>query len=108
MKRIPQEKIDKGFGRPFDIITQENLVLDKKVVKRSNVVSYDPREVMSQYDCADFYLENIIAAGAIQGLKECQLYGNRLMTQEEVDKEINSFVDTMDEYVNNNVKNTNE
>ena len=59
MKKVRQEKIDHGYGRPFNIIDQESVVVNKKVLKRSKVAEFDPREYMSQYKAEDFYLENI-------------------------------------------------
>lgn len=109
MKRVPQEKIDHGYGRPFNIIDQESVVVNKKVLKRSKVAVYDPREFMSQYKAEDFYLENILAAGAINGLKECRLFQNRLMAEDEIAYEISKMDNFLDrEMANLQVNNNNE
>lgn len=109
MKRVPQEKIDHGYGRPFNIIDQESVMVDKKVLKRSKVAEFDPREFMSQYNVEDFYLENILAAGAVGNLKECRLFQNRLMAEDEIEGEISKMSGFLDrEMANLQVNNNNE
>ena len=109
MKRIPQVKIDHGYGRPFNIIDQESVLVDKKILKRSKVAEFNPREFMSQYKAEDFYLENILAAGAIGDLKECRLYQNRLMAEDEIENEISKMSGFMDiEMANIELNNNNE
>ena len=99
MKIVRQEKIDHGYGRPFKIIDQENIVVNKKVLKRSNVSEFDPRKFMSQYKAEDFYLENIMAAGAISALKECRLSQNRLMAEDEIEYEISKMSGFLDKEI---------
>ena len=100
MKRIYQtEIIDRGLSKPFEIITQESVNCDGRVLKQSKVAMYDPREEMSKYNAEDFYLENILAAGAIDGLKEVKLVQGRLMDMERLDRTIDEMSFLMD---NNN------
>lgn len=104
MKRIYQKEIiDRGYSKPFEIITQESVNVDGRVLKSSKSIEFDPKEYFSQYNAEDFYLENIIAAGAVDGLKECKLYQGRLIAADKAEEAIRDMVFAMDN--NNEVKN---
>ena len=96
------------FDRPYNVIDQEETLENDRVVKKSVVKSVVPSEQMSGFVASDFYLENVIAAGAVSQLKECQYSSNDLdrvdIVGENVDKLINSIdqVASVDPEVKNN------
>lgn len=110
MKLVKQERmVNKGYSRPYSVIGQEKVVCNGRVMTKSAIQTVDPKEHFAKYNAEDFYLENIIAAGAVEGLKECKLFGGRLIETEKMDSEIAKMSSLMDEnLVNNNVKNTDE
>ena len=104
MKRVKAEKYDHGYGRPFEIISQENVNLDGRVLKQSVNTEFDPKEYFAAYDARDFYLENILAVGATDGLKEVKLVNGRLMDMERIDKYVAEMGEAFDFINNNEVK----
>ena len=50
----------------YEVITNESYVDNNRVLKRSSVVEKDNSVEMSKYHAEDFYLENLVALGALQ------------------------------------------
>lgn len=63
----------KGLDKPYGIDGVEQVVENGVIVKKSTVNTFDPVANMSGFKATDFALENIIAAGALDSLKESKL-----------------------------------
>ena len=98
------------FGRPslsgeHEFVQQGYVMNDRKVaVKVSKSVVIDPKKEMRKYRVSDFCLQNIIAAGAVDNLKECNMQYGTLKCAEIADR----VMDSIENFENNNVKNTDE
>ena len=65
--------VNKGLTKPYGIDGVEQVVENGVIVKKSTVNTFDPVANMSGYKATDFALENIIAVGALESLKESKL-----------------------------------
>lgn len=62
------------FNKCEEIISEEQYFDDKtaRILKKKVIKVYDPVEELSKYSVSDFFLENLIACGAIANMKTCQ------------------------------------
>ena len=65
--------VGKGLQTPYEIDGAEQAVENGVIVKKSTVNTFDPVANMRGFKATDFALENIIAVGALDSLRESKL-----------------------------------
>ena len=66
----PRKVYHKNIVSNYDITTSEDVVVDGRILKRSVIKTVHPQDKMRGLKPTDFALENIIAVGALDSLKE--------------------------------------
>ena len=70
----PKEKLAVDYSEPIEVYAQETVMNSRGVASKvSKKTMYDPADAMSKYRVNDFILENVIAAGAVDMLKDCSV-----------------------------------
>ncbi|MBQ5474174.1 MAG: hypothetical protein IIT65_05635 [Lachnospiraceae bacterium] len=95
--------IKRNLNGSHEFLKDEYIADNRGVMqKRGYISSIDPKEEMSKYRVSDFYLENIIAAGAVGNLKECSASYGVLENAEIADRVMDSIDNAeIDAIVNN-------
>lgn len=84
-----------------EFVQQGYSMNDRNVaVKVTKTVVIDPKVEMSKYRVSDFCLQNIIAAGAVDNLKDCSLQFGSLRNAEIADR----VMDSIENFENNNLE----
>lgn len=91
-----------NFCEPYAILTNGNKVVDGVIRKCASYETFDPVAHFSQYDANDFALENIIAAGAFDMLKDAGSVSFNNMENADL---VDAAVSGMEDVINNNVNN---
>lgn len=65
--------VEKGLQKPYEMDGVEQVVENGVILKKSVVNTFDPVANMKGFKASDFALENIIAVGALDSLKESHL-----------------------------------
>ena len=68
----------KNLCADYEVRGTEEVVECDRVIKKSCVKKVHPQDMFAGYKASDFALENIIAVGALDSLKECQMSANSL------------------------------
>lgn len=111
VNRMAKRDVPTGFlAGEYEEFSTEPVSVNGRSMKKSVVKRVSPVEVMSQYKVEDFYLENVLAAGATDMLKPMKYGTSRMDAIDSVDDAIFKFndVETMNSAINNNVEKTNE
>lgn len=82
----------------------EEVVENDRIVKKSVRKTVDPADNFKGVKVSDFYMENVIAAGALDSLKFGQLSNGRLADADNLDVQGAN----LDEYIENNVEQSND
>ena len=90
-------KYPKKLVSDYEVRGTEQVVENGRVVKKSVMKTVHPQDNFKGIECLDFALENVIAAGALDSLKECQLNGNTLGIADNVEGSIDNIIDAVDE-----------
>lgn len=87
MKNKNEEPVDEAltgnepvryYQRSYSVRTFEDTIVNNRVVKQMKYKTVDPADKFKGLKASDFALENIIAVGAVDSLKECQLNYNSI------------------------------
>lgn len=70
---LHNRRVKKGLTKPYAVDGVEQVVENGVIVKKSTVNTFDPVANMKGFKATDFALENIIAVGALDSLKESSL-----------------------------------
>lgn len=73
---------------------EEVRVLDSDtgyIGKEVRLVDYDPADAVAGYKYTDFSIENLVATGAIDGLKMCKLNGDTFASVDNMVSTLNSI-----------------
>lgn len=81
----------KHLSEPYQVRGVEEFVENGRVLKKSASQTVDPKQNFVGYNVSDFYLENIIAAGALDSLKETKLSDGILSASDNLDAQIGSL-----------------
>jgi hypothetical protein len=63
----------KGLGADYEVRATEQVVENGMIVNKTVFATVHPSDKFAGMKASDFALENIIAVGALDSLKECQL-----------------------------------
>ena len=86
---------DSQIGDSYELLVKDEVLNPMTNTVTSRIVSrtFEPKDNFSKYSVSDFYMENLIAAGAVDNLKSCQ-YGDGdvdLIT-DQIDSALNSEI----------------
>ncbi len=81
----------KALNEAYAMTSSEDYVENGRILKRSVAKVVDPRENFAGLKVSDFYLENVIAAGAWDTLRECKLSEGTLAGTDNVDAQLAAF-----------------
>lgn len=105
IQRMSERDVPTGFiAGDFEEFSTEQVTVNGRAMKKSVVKKVSPAERMAAYNVADFYLENILAAGATDALKPLKYGASRMDALDSVDEAIFNFSEP-EMVVNNEVKN---
>lgn len=96
------KKCPVNYSAPWNVIGSEDQLLNDRVTKVSRVRQYDPAKEHAKYVASDFYMENIVAAGAYDMLKNVQLSDNGLDSVDLLDGTVASVFADIDSNPKNN------
>ena len=96
----PNVHYPKNLHSSYEVNAVEEVVENDRIVKKSVRKTVDPVDNFKGVKVSDFYLENVIAAGALDSLKFGQLSDNRLNSADNVDAQVAN----LDDYIVNNVE----
>jgi hypothetical protein len=79
-ERMCEASIDypKTLCQDYEVRGVEEVVENGRIVKKSTIVTVHPQDKFKGFKASDFALENVIAAGALDSLKEGKLGANTL------------------------------
>ncbi len=72
----PKKSYPKNLCQDYEVRGTEEVVVNGRVVKKSAVKTIHPQDLFKGFKADDFALENVIAAGALDSLKEGYLSAN--------------------------------
>ena len=81
----------KDLHQPYEVTASEEYVENGRILKRAVKKTVDPTQLNAGVLVSDFYLENIIAVGAIDSLHECKLSEGTLSGADNVDAQIGAI-----------------
>lgn len=90
------KKCPVNYSAPFDILCTEDSFENDRVVKKTKVKQFDPAAEHSKYVASDFYMENIVAAGAYDMLKPVKLSDTGLDAVDSLDIAVEDTFDAID------------
>ena len=96
----PNVHYPKNLHDPYEVIAAEEVVENNRIVKKSCVKTVDPIENFKGVNVSDFYLENVIAVGALDSLKFGQVSAGNLENADNLDVQ----VENLDSYIEQNVE----
>lgn len=85
------------FNRDYEVHSTEDVVVNGRIVKQSCIVTVHPQDKFKGLKADDFALENVIAVGALDSLKEGYLSNNSLS---ELSDSMEGTIDNMIDAVN--------
>lgn len=86
----------------YKLRSTETVLENKRYVKKVVYNTVDQVEFMKGLKASDFDLENIIAVGALDSLKDCQLSGDSLGDVDRASVSIDNIISAVDSAVSNN------
>lgn len=96
----PQVHYPKNLHSTYEVNAVEEVVENDRIVKKSVRKTVDPADNFKGVKVSDFYMENVIAAGALDSLKFGQLSNGTLADADNLDVQgVN-----LDNYIENNVE----
>lgn len=90
----------KNLHSTYEVNAVEEVVENDRIVKKSVRKTVDPADNFKGVKVSDFYMEIVIAAGALDSLKFGQLSNGRLDAADNLDVQGAN----LDEYIENNVE----
>lgn len=92
-----EKSYPKNLCQDYEVRGTEEVVVNGRVVKKSAVKTIHPQDLFKGFKADDFALENIIAVGALDGLKEGYLSAN---TTSELSDSMEGTIDNVINAVN--------
>lgn len=83
------------FGS-YDVVSQEDIVVNDRIVKKNVIKSVVPSEFHAGLKASDFYMENILAAGAMDMLKPTALHDGGLDAVDNLDINVENLMAAVD------------
>lgn len=97
-----------SFHQDYEVRGTEEVVIDGRVMKKSCVKTVHPQDNFKGLKADDFALENVIAVGALDSLKEGYLSANSLSElSDSMEGTIDNVIDAVDAAESQNVEQTN-
>lgn len=94
----PSYDIDYKFD--MDIISQEPSIVNDRVVSKPLIVNVDSRDTFKDVKVSDYYLENLIATGAVSQLSNAIISGNAFTDMDRIEEHLSQLdsieIDDMD------------
>lgn len=84
----PQVHYPKNLHGEYVVHAVEEVVENDRIVKKSVRKSVDPRDNFKGIKVSDFYMENVIAAGALGNLRNGQLDAGNLAAADNLDSQV--------------------
>ena len=81
----------KDLHNTYEVTASEDFVENGRILKKAVRKTVDPTQLNAGVSVSDFYLENIIAAGAIDSLHECKLSESTLSGADNVDAQLGAI-----------------
>lgn len=81
----------KDLHNRYEVTASEDYVENGRILKKAVKKTVDPTQLNAGVSVSDFYLENIIAAGAIDSLHECKLSEGTLSGADNVDAQLGAI-----------------
>lgn len=103
MRKLPEfKKNPVDYSAPFGILGSEDSFENDRVVKKTKIKMFDPAVEHSKYIASDFYMENIVAAGAYDMLKPVKLSADGLDSVDSLDYAVEETFAAIDSELKNN------
>lgn len=103
MRLVPEfEKCPVNYSKSFAILGAEDSFENDRIVKKTKFKQFDPAVEHSKYVASDFYMENIVAAGAYDMLKPVKLSDTTLDNVDNLDMAVEDTFAAIDSNVKNN------
>lgn len=96
---------DVCYCNEYEMSTVEEVVENQRVVKKGAVKKVNPCGRYEGMKASDFALENIIAVGALDSLKECQLRQGTLNVADGVEASVDNIINAVE---NESINNSND
>jgi hypothetical protein len=109
-ERMSQPKVDypKNLVQDYEVRGTEDVVVDGRIVKKSCLVTVHPQDMFKGLNADDFALENVIAVGALDSLKEGYLGANTLSElSDSMEGTIDNVINAVDAAESQNVESQN-
>lgn len=87
----PQVHYAKNLFAPMEVFTSEEVVENNRFVKKSLRKTVDPRDNFKGVKVSDFYLQNVIAVGALDSLKGGMLSESSLDAADNLSAQLDKF-----------------
>ena len=81
----------KDLHQPYEVTASEEFVENGRILKKAAKKTVDPTQLNAGVSVSDFYMENVIAAGALDSLRECKLNESTLAGADNVDAQLGAI-----------------
>lgn len=81
----------KTYSEPYQVVASEESYENDRFLKKAVNKTIDPTKINEGIRVSDFYMENIIAVGALDGLRDCKLSLDNLSASDNVDTQLGSI-----------------
>lgn len=92
----PSVPVKKSLYGTIEKRVLEDFVERGRIFKKAVYKTVNPADNFKGMSALDFALENIIAVGAIDSLKSCNLNGNTLNVADECEVSVNNIISAVD------------
>lgn len=110
-ERLCEPSVDypKTLCQDYEVRGTEDVVENGRIVKKSTIVTVHPQDKFKGMNADDFALENVIAAGALDSLKEGKLGANTLSElSDSMEGTIDNVISAVDAAESQNVESKSE
>lgn len=105
----PTKSYPKTLGSDYEVRATEDVVVNGRIMKKTVYRIVRPHDKMKGLNALDFALENVIAAGALDSLRECYLGSNTLSELADgMEGTVDNAIAAVDAAENNNEETPNE
>lgn len=85
------KELEHVYDSKYNVLSTETVEVNGKMLNQSVYITKDIAEERKQFKPSDFYLENLIAVGAVSGLKPVSLDGDVLSVVDNISSQIESI-----------------
>lgn len=82
------KELEHVYDSKYNVLSTEPVEIEGRILNQTVYITKDLAEERKQFKPSDFYLENLIAVGAVSGLKPVSLDGDVLSEVDKVSSQI--------------------